>query len=642
MSEDNYKLIEHEISKFGKLEVVLHKSSKKFYSLLNEKGVIDHLKKIDQLGFISKSHPGNNHKRWDYVCLQLYLLHRLKHASLRIGLASEFKLGNNFIISNLEILQIAVLFSSIGHLPGTLAFEIALFEILKENKSKKNLFIKKINNDKDWKEYCSKVFNEYDYYKVKNLIGLNFIQNYLKDEKIHKTIKIFFKNALDDDKAELRRLKHIFFRVRQLSFIYLDSFNSDFPFQIDISKILINIFNYTFLFNPNSNDLHSLLNECETNLAKKIYISQKSCELLEVNRRKFKKELLHKLNSKAKSAPNYNDFLLSIIDYNNYDVLNKGYNRSFQFYISKEDIISIDYKEGIKNIQCCISEFKKILRSRLKNKENFNLSFINDQRKELYFLNLFYNNDLREEELIQFLLNYFNIHKKYLNCFIFNKDFEKIYEEIKIDEFNLLTHHYCRKIFLHLMSMLFKFNKRLNAYIKFDNQVYIKQLINSESIYPTGYIEGKSNLISLIDKCLGKSKIYFSNEILNNIGLAKGIVESSKLKGNLNAFYCFFPIELENIKYNITKHYECQNPEEVDGITDIDLCLVLFNKSKFEFYIIEGKNTTKGYESKVKKDFKEKIKPNILYPKIISEIIPFKNKINGKICKGGYIKISNF
>ncbi|MBD3636001.1 MAG: hypothetical protein HUJ25_01565 [Crocinitomicaceae bacterium] len=638
----NYRIIEHEISKFGKLEVVLHKSSKAFYDILEEHGIVNHLKRIDQLGFISKSHPGNNHKRWDYVCLQLYFLHRLKHATFREGLNSANIKGLDKDMSRLELLQIAVLFSSIGHLKGSLASEIAFFQILNENPTKKAEFLKPIQVDNTWDNYIKNIFENYDYYKVKNLIGLNFVKNHLDNKKIEKAIEIFFKNALEEDRAELRRLKLIFLRIRQISFVYLDSFNSDFPFQIDISKVLLNIFNYNTLFNPNSSDFASFLNECETSLSTKLYISAKSCELLEVNREYFKKEFAKSIKSKSKSKLDFKDFLKSFTSQPNFEVLNAGFDNSFQYYISKEDINLFynkleffDYNYAQKEIHGESKKFLSVLRKKLKSKNDFNLSFIHDQRKSQYYLNLYLkNNAVTDENFLQFLHNYFSLHKKFLS------QFKLLSHAKEFDSFNRLafqhiTQHYCRKVFLQLFKILFENDKRLNAYIKFDNQVYIQKLIQNKIKYPTGYIEGKKEFLAVLEACNDKESKILPKDLRNNIGIATQLVKDSKIR-NMKAFYCLFPVELVNVKYDIKKHYECQNPETADQLTDIDLCMVLFNDSSFEFYLIEGKDKN-GFRPEIEEDFQKRIKPNFNYQSHIGDMNPMD--ISG--ARGGYIKITS-
>jgi hypothetical protein len=135
----------------------------------------------------------------------------------------------------------------------------------------------------------------------------------VKDAEIKKIILLFFKNALIDDEPKLRKLKWIFHKVRQISFIYLDSFNSDFPFQIDISKILLNIYNYKTLFNPNSFDFETFFDSGETTLTKKLYISPKAANALHANSVHFNSYLKKQLLKRGYNKLEFNDFLKSFI-----------------------------------------------------------------------------------------------------------------------------------------------------------------------------------------------------------------------------------------------------------------------------------------------------------------------------------------
>lgn len=646
MSQE-YQIIQHEISKFGKLELVLHGYSKDFYKLLEEKGIIDHLKEIDQLGFISKAHPGNNHKRWDYICLQLHFLHKLKHATFKEGLnSSNIKGINNKALekkmSKLQILQIAVLFSNLGHLKGTLASEISLFETLKENDELKRQILTPIfKYDKEWENYVENVFSNYDFYKVKYIIGLNFISNNLECDLTSKAIKIFFKDALEDDDPDLRRLKLIYLRVRQLSFIYLDSYNSDFPFHIDITKILLNIFNYNVLFNPNSSDFKSFFTESETTLAKNIYISPKSCELLETNKKEFKKALNTCLKKEKFEVSN---FLNSYLKQVKFEIKSNSEFQSFQFYISKQDykflhtsLELFDIKQTLKNIYKSESELKSIFLKKISNKKDFNLSCIHDQRKNLFYLNIFIKKKaVNELNVKQFIHNYFLLHKKFLSNFQLNS-FSDDVPELNVLASRNFNQHYSRKVFLQLLKILFRYDDRLNTFIKFDNQIFIEKLLYNTGIYPTGFTSNKASLIKIFDDILKLDISLIPKDIYNNIGFAKEVINLSNIKNNMNAFYCLFPVELENIKYDPSNLYNCQNPEISNQITDLDLILVLFNNTNYEFYIIEGKDSKK-YIPSIQKDYNSKIKPNFKFKDILKGMKPLDS--NG--FKGGFVKIDNF
>ena len=186
------RIISHELSKFGKISIALHHHSTTFYDLLEQDKIIDYLKTMDHLGFISKSNPGNNHKRFDYVMLQLYILHKLKDGLFRTGLGSNHQIDDNNQASGIVILQIAVLFSNIGHLKGTLSSEVAFLDLLKSNPSYQEVFLREINKDVRWKAFAKNIIDKREYYKVKYLIALNYLVKHCDIELIHKIVQLFF------------------------------------------------------------------------------------------------------------------------------------------------------------------------------------------------------------------------------------------------------------------------------------------------------------------------------------------------------------------------------------------------------------------------------------------------------------------
>lgn len=636
------KIISHEISKLGKIDIALHNKSAEFYNILETKGIIEHLKKLDHLGFISKSHPGNNHKRWDYVMLQLYFLHKLKDKIFKNGLGSDHKIVANQELSGIVILQIAVLFSNIGHLHGTLASEIALFNYLEREPERKKEFLQNISNVDILKKYAEKVFSEHDYYKIKYLIALNFLKKNVNDVQINSVIEKFFLNSIEEDEPSFRKLKWIFFKVRQISFIYLDSFNSDFPFNIEITKLLLNTINYPHLFNPNSSDYDTFFDSCETTLTKKIYISEKSCAELFHNDNLFTDYLIEHHNKANANKLIFENFTCSLISraVKPFEVKPSEYSACLQFYLSKADfeifgnkLELFNYSEANKINIKKTSEFNTIINKGLTNKTN-KVYIINDQRKTLFYNNLLMDySKLLEIEQNQFLLNYFNYHSEYLNSFIFNAQFEGLRNRAV----GTFQKSYSRKVFLQLFKILFDFDYKLSAYIKFENQPFIKKLENEfDSVFSTGYFSKKRDLVKMLNQINERDDL--PADISNNHKLLQHIIENvTEIERNFNVFYCLFPIEIDKSTLDAKKLYELKNPEDCVTITDIDAVVAIFNKSKFEFYLIEGK-ASGHVRSQVNDDFINRIKPNLRFP---NSLPPINIVRIPNLCRGGYVCYKN-
>jgi len=636
------KIISHEISKFGRIDIALHHKSTDFYNILDNYGLIDYLKNIEHLGFITKSHSGNNHKRWDYVMLQLYLLHKLKDGVFRVGLSSNHRIDADEQTTGIVILQIAVLFANIGHLKGTIPSESAFMDFLNQKPNKKADFLSEINSIPEWKEFSDKIFSNKDIYKVKYLIALNFILKNVNDNFIKKIILAFFKNSLIDDEPKLRKLKWIFHKVRQISFIYLDSYNSDFPFQIEITKILLNTYNYKSLFNPNSVDFELFFESCETTLTKKLYISNKSAIAFYVNKQKFFEYLQKQLLKRGNNQLDFSNFLVSFIsrEVKPYEIKPPSNKRCFQFYLSKEDIELFgikqplfNYEEARKDIYRKIDEFQTLINRGLTNKEN-SVCVVHDAKKSLIFNNLLIAVDkLSTNEQNTFLLNYFNVHLKFLESFKYSSPLTGLKTIATI----YFQNHYVRKIFLQLFRLMFKCDYELSAYIKFENQQLISHLSSkSPKFHVTGHSTSKAQFQSWIQGMLTINEI--PADIKNNLKIAKHIIENvTKIKRYTNIFYCAFPVEIDKYELDPSKLYLQQNPENAVTLTDIDLSLAVFNNSKVEFYIIEGKDQAAGFEAAVRDDFENRIKPHLLFP----DEMPNVEIVNNNGMKGGYICYKN-
>jgi len=636
------RILSHELSKFGKVDIALHHKSTDFYNILEIHGLIDHLKALDHLGFISKSHPGNNHKRWDYVMLQLHILHKIKDEVFRTGLSSNHKIDDINQTTGIVILQIAVLFSNIGHLKGTLASEAEFIHFLKRNVTKKTEFLEKINTNAEWKQFANDIIEKNDYYKAKYLIALNFVLNNIDDGLIQKIILLFFKNSLIDDEPRMRKLKWIFYKVRQISFVYLDSFNSDFPFQIDISKILLNIFNYKTLFNPNSYDFDSFFDSAETTLTKKLYISPVASEALHLNKIMFNEYLKKHLLKRGHNKLKFNNFLVSLIsrDVKPFEISAPNGVKCYQYYLSKEDIEILGVKWTLFNYDEAVlqnynekEDFESLLNRNLTNKTN-NVCLIHDGRKTLFYNNLIINqNNILEEDQNQFLLNYFNLHIKFIEKFIYTSNLVgfKSYATIVFQK------HYIRKIFLQLFRIMFKCEHELSAYIKFDNHQLISELTKEDpKFHVSGYSSSKTSFSAYLDKLINNNKIPI--DIKNNHKIAKHIIENvTEIRRYVNILYCTFPIEIDKYDLDPAKLYKQHNPESAKTLTDIDLVMVVFNSSKFELYLIEGKKQAAGFEAATRDDFDNRIKPYLLHP----NIMPIINIINQNGAKGGYICYKN-
>ena len=432
--------------------------------------------------------------------------------------------------------------------------------------------------------------------------------------------------------------------MRQVSFIYLDSFNSDFSFHIDITKILLNPYNNKTLFNPNSLDYNSFFDSCETTLTKKVYITEKAASSLEHNKQTFKDYISKEIRRNGSSKLNLEDFLCSLYSRNvkPFEITSPPETfKCLQFYISKDDLEIFGIKREFFNYQkaqrACydeIAEFNSILNKNLTDKVH-KVCLIHDGRKTLYFNNLLIDfSRFYEVDQIYFIQNYLNVHFKYLvtpeYIGITTGSFKKL---ATIN----LRRHYSRKVFLQLLKILFNYNHDLSAYIKYDNhQLIRKESRKDPSFHATGFVQSKSKFLSLLEDLIGNVNI--PKDLKNNHRIAYHILQNvTSIKRYVKIFYCFFPIIIDEYELDPSKLYMQQNPESAKTVTDIDLMFAIFNKGKFELYIVEGKDKANGFQAATINDFNGKIKPNLRFPNLMPNI----EIVNEAGAKGGYICYKN-
>jgi len=578
--------------------------------------------------------------------LQFAILHRLNDKVFQTGLNSSIKLENGQKVSGLVVLQTAILFSNVGHLKGTLASESALFEFLNAEEGRKTNFLASINGDNEWSEFANGIFTNFDLYKVKYLIAINLFQSLAVSDDILEIVKKFFTSKNDTLSVKERKYRWLFNKVRQISFVYLDSFNSDFPFHVDISKVLLNINNYKTLFNPNSSDFELFFDAAETTLTKKLYIAPGSVKSFVKNKDEFKAYLTARERKTGNNKLSLNTLLTSLISSTSRQhelVYAQENTQCYQYYLSQADIELFgirselfNYNEAFVTNYSKQQEYNSLINKQLRYKGNF-VQILHDGRKTLYFLNLIVApSSFPENDQQQFLLNYFNLHAKFLG------EFKYSHEYVDLRDFATVyfRKHYSRKVFLHLLKMLFKCDHYLSSYVMFEHHFEIEKMARKDpELHISGFLKqgekAKARFGQLLDKMIDQD---LSRSLTNNFKIARRILdEVSSIQRYVNIFYCLFPVALDKYTQDPKKLYEQKNPEELSHMTDLDLAFCIFNSSKYEFYIIEGKKQNAQFRAAVIRDFNDKIKPNLRFP----DIMPDVQIVDHNGAKGGYICYSN-
>lgn len=631
-------LLKHELTSLGHQAIALRPNASKLYKLLVKNDLISFMKRSDHLGVISSSHPSNNHKRWDYVVLQLKLLQALKNSPINSGLSSA---GIKELpgVTGEDFLQCCILLSNIGHLPGTISSERSLLKFLEENQTFKTTFLSNINSTQ-FAAIINDVFDQKDYYKLKYLIALNFLTNEASSSDFVSMLRVFLENPIEKDSVKIGKLKMLFFKLRRIAFVYLDGYNSDFPLHISITKIMLDINNYEHLFNPNSTDFEQFFKHSEETLTKKLYINLESSFLHHKNHLQFNEYLWNR-----RTRLDFKNILVSIIrQKNTYTFNNNEGNRfKFQAYFSNSDIndfsniVSLDFKKACKEIYTIEGELNNEINKALKNKSN-SICVLNDNRKDLVFVNMFFDKFKQSKDDTRSSLKNMNIVcERIFNQFVFtgNKDLKEVFEPfLQSKNRKAFVRKYLHFIIKYLIAKKhYSNNGDFNVFIKFD---YLRSAIkNNFSFNETVYYKNKKDFLTSIDTILTSQAL--ANDLLNNVGLIKHIItKETKLSKNLRFFCSYFPYEVEQVSYKPELLEKSTSAHSRKVLTDIDSILIIFNDTYFELYIIEGKDVRRGIETIVSRELnliRDLFEFTSLFsqPKVIRE--------NG--AKGGYICCTN-
>jgi hypothetical protein len=631
-------LITHELSNLGRLNINLYGIAAEFYNQADSDGLIDYLKRLDHLGFISKSHPGNHHKRWDYVCLQLFLIQKLKHSAFNSGLNSS-SIIEGHEISNQELLQFFILLANIGHLEGTISSEKALFDYLLHNSAVKSEFFVNINKHADLRLICEDVLNTNDYYKIKYLISLNYVLSKPSNSKSIAALKALIKfYLLGDEKVE--KIRNIYFRVRRICFVYLDSYHCHTPIQLNISKILVNIFNYDELFNPVEHDYDKILDASETILTKQIYISPISSLTYKINYNAFLSYLATYTIGKTKI--DYSNFLISLSKRRKekfeLQFADAKKTWALQFYITKDSlkILETSANQDFDNLINYLFIEETRLQSILTDRVNKNCASIvpqYDMRRTLLFFTIIIKKDLSNAQLKILIGNFsFTVHEIITG---FKIPTPNLLEAVKIELIRSFRNDLIRRHFLYILKILLEKENRLNLYVKFQYKQEQNKINKSKylsRLYEANYSQGKMEFIKSIDSLLTLS---LPADILNNLNLLKEIASNhSSFKTESQYYYTVLPIEVEEKIFDPGDVDKTGNSESKNIITDIDALLLILNGRKYELFIIEGKDLATGFRTACAADLK-RIKSLSSYSNIINDPVI----ISVTKAKGGFLAI---
>lgn len=237
--------------------VLLGRFAEELFNELNDKGYIERLDKISQLGSI-KTKKSQKKSRLDYVYLQLYYHDILKKKKADKNFNCTYNSGINDIKNEkfdlkidkfkptiLDTIQILILVSNIGHFANTFSTSMGIIEACKYDANVKNSIMDEFTEDKN-KELVAVLMDSFNYKQFNLAISLLVLENCnqeLKSVQLAKEIVHCYVSRTNSEKLNIAF--NIFANVRNMAFYTYDLPVSDIPLSIDISseKDIETIFN---------------------------------------------------------------------------------------------------------------------------------------------------------------------------------------------------------------------------------------------------------------------------------------------------------------------------------------------------------------------------------------------------------------
>ncbi len=280
-------LLEYHLPQLGKISARLYECADKTYQLLDHYKHIERMRRMDQLGVIRNVYGGAHHSRWEYVMLQLCLVHKLSVAVDEQGakLAKGLGLGTRSLDfqgykpTGADLLQTWALLFNAGHLPGTFATERAILRCCATNDQLKRII--KLGLPANKRDYFENVIKAEDIYSVHKVLISFHLERYRRHALARngfidflQEIISFYMSRRDDHKDKRANLKTLFHRVRQVSYLFLDSQYGPNPVDFDLATVFLNFSEYVpVLFRQLDSPILRVLDSYEDLLSTSMYHS---------------------------------------------------------------------------------------------------------------------------------------------------------------------------------------------------------------------------------------------------------------------------------------------------------------------------------------------------------------------------------
>jgi len=268
-------ILSYYIPLLGLVKIKLKGIPEEFYYFLENRGEIKRLKRLEHLGVLQDVFTGMHHTRWDYTITMLYLTQQFSESKVE-GLSTEKKI-NDLKLSGRDMIQLLVLTTNIGHLPGTFAVEKGVMRYLIDHTYEARKLYKKIgllNDD----------INRIDYSNLNKLLLLmklalwSSTSNKNEEKKILNSLKtLWYEMIFLDTRRNHREKIYTYFNfIRRVSYQLLDCMYVNIPLKIDYSSFIEQLPKY-LLERKQLNTIAELTDNYSRIIYREIYHSSKAC-----------------------------------------------------------------------------------------------------------------------------------------------------------------------------------------------------------------------------------------------------------------------------------------------------------------------------------------------------------------------------
>jgi len=591
--------LKYNISQLGMINAYLFGNAEKCYEFLENKKYIKKLEEMNQLGVIQNTTIKTSHKRMEYVVLQLFILNLLKGRPLNfdsksrkekynLGLSNTNKIGK-FTVSGMDLISIWILLFNSGHLMGTFASEKGLLKSIKNNSALYEIFENNMPNELKPLFKRSIDNNEvYHLHKLLIIFSLNIHYKQARKQKNKEFIKFLInccqEYVLNRDKRKIKLIL-IFNKIRQISYLFLDSQYSAFPINFSITPILLNLDEYINEILSNSSYFNKTLNSLDSLLAHNIYYSKESIEEFNLHSYNYYKKFVNKNFTE-------NELKNMIISAENTKFTKETKNDSLHIFLDFNGFLEIFYEEKI-NTDLEL-QLNKLL------PENCLLSIENNLRFDFIVINIIFISGNTLNHLItisKFTKELVKIKNEFIEYHIPPSRETETHDTIKemvYYEVNRGFSNAFKEILLFILNNIIK-----NYYFKF-----VDKYDNIEIISPINKNHIEETFKNMFNRKMNSSVKY---EKLFLESLSKKLIYPSST----------MLISLSSIKgYTKTKD---------DLKVEIDGLIFQYKENKLHLYFIEAKNQSKHADNDAEKALEEKF-----------------NKLNLKYSFKEYKKLDNF